>query len=181
MSSTAAKRYAKALFEIADEKDLVEKISDDLQAFSSMLKQQELLRSLFFSVDVQAPTKQHLLQELLARKTPPFFLNFLKVLVQKLRESLFQQIIKEYHSLYDKKLNRVSATVVTAIPLKETTKSHIISILSDAFKATVLLESRIDADILGGFVLYMEGNILDASLRRKLEELKMQLHRSDAA
>ena len=122
-----------------------------------------------------------MLQELLAGKTPDFFLNFLKVLVQKRRESLFLQIINEYQSLYDMKLNRVRATVVSAIPLDEKTKSHIISILSDAFKATVLLKAEIDPDILGGFVLYMEGNILDASLRRKLEELKMQLRRSDAA
>ena len=177
MSAQAAKRYAKALFELADEKDIVEQIYTDLHDFSSILEQQERVHALFHSIDTQISAKQQIFDDLLKEKSSPYFLNFIKVIFQKRRENLFPQIIKEYDMLYDKMLNRVNAKIISAVALQESTTEKITTALSQTLNSTVILETAVDPHILGGFQLLVQDEILDASLKRKLEDMKALLHK----
>ncbi len=178
MSIQAAKRYAKALFELADDHDTVEKLQTELHGFKELLDDEESLRLIFYSLDIQAHEKQRLFDELLKNKTSSTFINFLKVVFQKHREALFVQMIKEYDALVDKKLNRVHAKIISAIPLDETMRTDVVAALTHSLKATILLDTTVDKNILGGFQLQVEDEVLDASLRRKLVEMKSLLRRS---
>jgi len=177
MSAQAAKRYAKALFEIANEKKLVEHIHATLHEFASILEQQKLVRSLFYSIDVKVREKQQMIDDLLKEKTTPYFINLIKVLFQERRENLFELIIKEYDALYDAKLNRVRAKIVSAVPLDEATKEKTTEKLSKSLKTDVVLETVVDPNILGGFQLQVGDELLDASLRRKFEDMKASLYK----
>ena len=177
MSVQAAKRYAKALFELAEEKELLEQVASDLHGFASVLEQLQSVRTLFYSIHIKVREKQQLFDSLLKDKSTPYMLNFVKVLFQKRREHLFDQIIKKFDGLYDKKLGRVHAKIISAVPLEETTKETMKAVLAKTLNATILMETLIDPTILGGFILQIEDELLDASLRRKFEMMKASLQR----
>ena len=180
MSIQAAHRYAKALFEIADKKDLVEKIHLELQDFASLLQKQEMLHTLFYSKDIKIQEKQKTVHALLTGKTTIQFLHFLQVLIQKRREGVFNLVVKTYGVLLDKKLNRVRAKIVSAAPLEKSMQDQIATLLGKSLKATVLLDVHVNPDVLGGFVLHVEDSILDLSLRRQLDNLTAQLRHTEA-
>lgn len=180
MSSRAAHRYAKALFELAEEKNLEEQIHTELQDFASLLQKQEMLRTLFYSKDIKFQKKQKTVHALLTGKTSIQFLHFLQVLIQKRREDIFDHVLKTYGVLLDKKLNRVRAKIVSATPLEKSMQDQIAALLGKSLKATVLLDVHVDPNVLGGFVLHVQDSILDLSLRRQLDNLAAQLRHAEA-
>lgn len=179
MSSKAAHRYAKALFELAEEKNLVKQIHDELQTFASQLQKQKNLHTLFYSRDIKIHEKQETVQALLTDKTTIQFLHFLLVLIQKRREDIFTLVVKTYGALLDKKMNRVHAKIVSATPLEKSSIDHIAVLLGKSLNSTVLLDIHVDPDILEGLVLHIEDSILDLSLRRQLGNLAALLRHTE--
>ena len=178
MSAQAAKRYAKALFELADEKESIDGIHSELHEFSTLLEKEENIRNLFYSMEIQKSTKQQTFDELMKDKSSPYMLNFLKVVFEKAREQIFSQIIKEFDLMYDHKQNRVRATLVSAVALDDSIVSKVETLLSTSLKKTVFLKTDVDPYLLGGFQLFLDNEILDASLRRKLDDMKAVLQKS---
>jgi F-type H+-transporting ATPase subunit delta len=168
-------RYAKALFNLAVEKNLLEQVHTDLHDFAELLQQFGLLRAIFYSPEAERSAQEQLLNELLTDKTPEIFLNFLKLLVQKNRQSIFKTIVQEFDRLYNHSKNQVVATVWTAVPMDEDIRSNVVHSLKKSLHADILLNAQVDEKLLGGMVVEAGGNLIDFSLKRKLEELKKQL------
>lgn len=180
MSSQAAHRYAKALFELAEEKNRLQQVYLELQDFASLLQKQQMLNTLFYSKDIKIQEKQKTVHALLTGKTSSEFLHFLQVLIQKRREDIFDLVLKTYGGFLDKKLNRVRAKIVSATPLEKSIQDQIEALLGKSLKATILLDVHVDPNVLGGFVLHVQDSILDLSLRRQLDNLAAQLHHAEA-
>lgn len=171
----ASKRYAKALFELAVESNLLEQIHQDLHDFDALLAQYGLLRAVFYSPEAEQATQEQLLNDLLINRTPKILLDFLILLVRKNRQSSFEGIVQEFDLLYNRKKNQVSATVRTAVPMDEEFNSFVVRSLKESLQADILLNPQVDAELLGGIVIEVEGKLIDFSLKRKLNELRKQL------
>lgn len=171
----AAKRYAKALFGLADAGGVLEQVRTDLHDFSKLLQEQRLLRTIFYSPEVSQSLQTEVLDDLLTGKTPDVLIQFLKLLVQKSRQSLFDGVVQEFDELLRRKNGQVIVTVKTAAALDEAQKAGLVDSLNHVFQAQVLLHHTIDARLLGGMVIEAEGKRIDLSLRGKLTELKKRL------
>ncbi|MBN1482717.1 ATP synthase F1 subunit delta [candidate division KSB1 bacterium] len=180
MSVLIAKRYAKALFELAVEAEQFVHVHLSLHDFVRLMRRHDQFRSMFFSYQVEAKDKIHILNKLLKEETNELFFNFLKLLVLKKRTPELFQILDEFERLYDKKQNRLVVYVETAVDLDEETQTRLERLIADRLKKNVHVVVKKNADILGGMIVQMDGTFIDASLRRKVKELRQSLETGSA-
>lgn len=175
MSVLIAKRYAKALFELAVGAEQFVHVHLSLHDFVRLMRRHDQFRKMFFSYQVEAKDKISILNLLLKEETNELFFNFLKLLVLKKRTPELFQILDEFERLYAKKQNRLVVHVESAVDLDETTLTRLEKLFADVLKANIHVSAKTNADILGGIIVEYDGTVIDASLRRKLKELRKSL------
>ncbi len=170
-----ARRYARALFLLAVERDLVDKIHQELASFSEILKENRDLRLFLDAPQVDRAEKRQAIEELFQDRFSNVFFNFLVLLIEKGRQALFTHIVQQFEILFDRYRNRVRALAITAIPLGTHHLTRLQEALSSRLQSEVRIENRVDPDILGGMVVKIDGQVLDGSLRYQLERLGQSL------
>jgi len=173
-----AKRYARALFEIALERGVLDKISKEMKSFEHTLQTNQKFRIFLYSQDVSKKEKQAKIEAVLQDKVSNVFVNFVHVLLQKHREFIFSLIAREFFAMVDKHFKRIRASTTTAVPMDKRSLSKLKSILDKTFDADVHIENEVDETILGGIVVNVEGRLLDSSLSSQLRRLEAQLRES---
>jgi F-type H+-transporting ATPase subunit delta len=101
--------------------------------------------------------------------------GLLKVLVEKGREPVFDNVVSEYGKLKDFAENRVHAHVVVARPLADDLRRAVTERLERACGKTVALHEHVDPAVLGGASIRVGDRVIDRTLRTKLAALKKQL------
>lgn len=101
-------------------------------------------------------------------------LAFFKIVVSKGRSEVLYPTAKEFINEYNRRKGIVTATVTSAAPLSETNKQEIIDVVKEATKGTVVLEARVDPDLIGGFVLKVGDRQFDTSIATSLNKLKKE-------
>ena len=167
------KRYSKAVFELALERDELEKWQSDLGKIAH-LKEDAALISWLKSPKVGFDDKAKLLSQRLD-KINRLALNLVYLLVSKGKFEMIGNIKSEYQRLVDSYRGIERAEVTTAVPLGAEDRLRLEKYLSTLFGKKVFLESRIDASIVGGFKVKTGDKLLDASTKSKLEALKQEL------
>jgi F-type H+-transporting ATPase subunit delta len=169
-----AQVYARALFEVAQERDILDVVREQLGQFAEALDENRDLAVFFFSPYFSTEEKKDGLGRLIegAEET---FLNFLETLVERHRMPAVFRIRARYEQLWDEANQLLPVQVTTAIALDEATVESIGRRVGEQTGRTVELSSTVDPEILGGLVLRVGNFILDASLRNRLNQLRKQL------
>ena len=105
----------------------------------------------------------------------PAVVNFLELLIEKHRMPVLFRIRRQFDVLYDRANRRLPVHVTSAVPLDEGVVRELERRIHEQTGQNVQLESRVDADILGGIVLRVGNSILDASIRHRLEQLRREV------
>lgn len=174
-NTVLARRYAKALFELAVERKILDTIQNEVRSFSQSLDDNLQFRLFFFAQDVSKKQKREKIEELMQDRVSNVFFNFVLVLLKKNREFIFPEIVKEFQSIVDKYHRKMNALAITAQPLDEKSSAKLKSLLDKTFDADVRIRNDIDASILGGIVVNVEGHVFDGSLQSQLARLKDDL------
>ncbi len=172
-----AKRYAKALYELAEEKQIVQAVYDEVNSFGSLFEQNSQFRDFLCAPKIETRKKLQVVEQLLENSLPLFY-TFMVLLIKKERQSLFSHIVFEMRRIFDQRNNRIRAQLTTAIALPAEKSDQIQSMLSKRFGAQVLLETNVDPDLLGGLIVRVEGKVLDASLRSQIKALTRSMYQS---
>jgi F-type H+-transporting ATPase subunit delta len=172
-----AKRYAKALFEIAEETKKLEKITNDVVFIDSLIRSSRELQLFLKSPIIKEDKKREVLKEIFSdSRVDPVTLKFIMLLVEKKREDILHDIVKVYQQIYDEKMGIVSAEVVTAVEVGERLKKKIErKILELTGAKKVKASYRVDPSIIGGIVIRVGDTVYDASIRRRIQLLREQL------
>ncbi len=170
-----ARRYARALFELAAERGVMDRIHEDVRALRSAVQQSADLRLVFHSQEISKQEKQAVIAALLQGKASPLFLNFFQVLLRKSRERLYETVASEFDALVDRHRKKLHAATVTAVPLDSAFLGKLKSLLDRTYQADVDIECRVDPSILGGIVVRVDGQVFDGSLQSQLRRLRSQL------
>ena len=170
-----ARRYAKALFELAVEKKILETIQNEVRSFSQSLDDNLQFRLFLFAQNISKKQKREKIERLIQDQVSNVFFNFVLVLLKKNREFIFPEIAKEFQYIVDKHHRKINALAITAIPLDEKSSANLKSLLDKTFDADVQIKNDIDASILGGIVVNVEGHVFDGSLQSQLARLKDDL------
>ena len=171
--NSTAKRYAKALFEIAKKKDRLKEIIDEFQSFLFLLEENTDLQFLLKLPNVFK--REKLLADLLQQRFSEVFINFLLVTLRNKRYYLLQQIFEDLQTRYDLDNNRIRAQAITAIPLTEEKLSELSQKINNYFNANVRIENKVDSSIIGGIIIRLNGQIFNASLTEQFRRLKQFL------
>lgn len=170
-----ARRYSKALIDLAIEQNKLEAVYEDVQYFSAVAQQRDFA-ALLKSPIIKPEKKGKIFDAVFGNKLSETTNAFLKIVLSKGRESYLQDIAKAFVRQY-KAYNKVStiklttATPVTAKNL-EAIKTKLLG--SNATSDKVEIETAVNEDLIGGFVLELGDKLYDASVAYKLEQLKKQ-------
>jgi F-type H+-transporting ATPase subunit delta len=166
-----AQRYAKALFAVALERKLLDKVRGELHDFITRLESDKDFVEFMRSPENSRAAKHKLLEQAFKDRYSSAFFNFLTLVADKGRSALYQEIYMAFNELYDRHHRKARALAITAAPMDKSDLNTLQTDLSKAMQLTLEIENRVDPAILGGLVLNIDGKILDASIKRQLDSL----------
>jgi len=169
----AAKRYAIAAFEIAQERGDTDAWLNAIRQIAEFMGDSEVRRVLENSRVGQEP-KQRLIEAAL-NDLPPLPLNLAKLLVRKNRTALAVEIAAQFERLLEAQRGVSRARAVTAVPLGDAERDALARRLREQTGKDVVLETSVDPRLLGGVVVQIGDRLIDASTRAKLKALRTSL------
>lgn len=173
-----ADRYADALVELAkDGKMTFEKISSNLDLIREILSQSKDLNEFLTNPLISTNDKKEIIEKVFGKEVDVLIVNFLKVLTDKERFSLFEEIFESYNKLLDNINNISRIKVVSAISMSDEAQKRLKTKLEEKLRMNVVLDMSIDTDIIAGLVIKIGDNIIDMSLKHKLEDLSKSITR----
>lgn len=176
MMGSIARRYAKALFSLAVEKDRVEAWAATLLSLKEAVEASPDLRDVLSNPMYSREQRRAIVEKLaaaLALEQEPTSLLYL--LGDRNRLSYLAAMVDTFRDYADQHLGRLRATVISAVKLEDGAAQAIADKLSQATKAEVLLDRVVDPAILGGVVAQVGSLVYDGSVRTQLEDLRTQL------
>lgn len=163
--STSAITYAKSLFE-ADNNAL-----SDLNTVLDVIKSSKEFELTMLNPSISLQTKYEIIDEIFKKELDEKVLNFIKILVEKNRFNEFNQIIQAYSDELDNMNNIKRVDVVSAVELSDEQKQKTIEKLQIRLNKEVKVNWALDTNIIGGLVIKIDDDIIDTSLKNKLDKL----------
>ena len=175
-SSAAARRYARALYSLAQAEGNVTEVTRELAQFSALIEQNaELHRALFRPLHPAAERRAVLLGVCEQMGVQPIVRNLFSYLIDQRRLVDFEGIREEYERLADEAAGRTRADVVSAAPLGDRDRERLEQALSARTGGVVELDVAVDPSLIGGVIAKMGTLVFDGSLRTQLNQLRASL------
>jgi F-type H+-transporting ATPase subunit delta len=173
--STAAKRYAIALFQLAQQHNQLASIEEDLREVKVVFKENRELQAMLTSPKLSLDRKKELIRELFSQANP-FVVNTLQVLLDRKRINETVAVAVEFETLSNEAQGIADAKVFSTRPLTDDERTAISTAFAHKVgKQSLRIENEIDPSILGGIRLQIGNRIFDSSISAKLDRLKKQL------
>ncbi len=178
MSSTidaqVVQPYAQALMSVARSKEMTEQVGEDVRSLLKLLRNSEQLRDFLANPFVKAEDKKAVLGQIIVDN--PYLRNFTMLLVDRRRILLLEAICQEYLALLRQLNQTVLAEVISAIELTEPQQQAVREKVKSMTNAhEVELDAKIDRDLIGGVIIKVGSQVIDASLRGQLRRLSLRL------
>jgi len=167
-------RYAKALFQSASEKKILDQVNDDMELLATTCKQEEFQYMLVVPT-LKPSQKVALMETIFKSKISDTSLSLIKLVVDNKRDIYLPGIARNFRDLYRKEMKISSATLLTAEPVEAKSLQRIIEMLGKAYDSSVELSTKVDEGVIGGFVLTIENMQYDASVAASLRDFRKQL------
>ena len=170
-----AKPYARALYDAASEQNVLADIVADTDHLRALIEGSEAFAQLISSPILSPQFKSETFERIFADATHPLTINFLKLLALKQRERYLTAIMDVFSAIVDEAAGRLVAKVTTAVALTPEQEAQLIQHLGAYSGKQVRLESTIDPEIQGGFIVQLDDTVFDASVATQLQRLRHQL------
>lgn len=171
-----ASRYAKSLIDLSVEHKQLDETRNDMKLVKQVCDENHDFVVLLNSPIVKTDKKIEVLNAVFGGKISKLSLSFLNLLSNKRRESYIPEIAVAYDEQFKNTKHITTAVITTATGLDSNLKSRVLEIVKQSAGAgEVELVEKVDAEILGGFVLSISDKQLDQSVKRKLNDLRKNL------
>jgi F-type H+-transporting ATPase subunit delta len=168
--------YARSLFEAAQDAERLDEVKEQLGQVADALDGDRDLQVFFFSPYLTSDEKKDGLRKAITG-ADPLVENFLELLIENHRVPALFRIRREYDRLWKQRNKLLPVHVTSAVELDEQTVRNIGDRIAEQTGRSVELSSRVEPDILGGIVVQVGNQVLDASIRNRLETLRKQVAR----
>ena len=175
MELIIAMTYGKALFDAAKELDMIDEIKEEIDTIDHILKQEPQFSELLCTPAVPAVKKKTMIREVFEGRISRQTLSFLYILVDKGRFFHYHRIVKEYLRLMDEYRGEAYGKVYSAVPLSAEQIAKLEAETGKLLHEKIRLKNKVDQSLLGGVKIMVDGKIIDATLRAKLEDLRYKL------
>lgn len=167
--------YARALLDMAQAEDAVGAVEQDLFRLRDLLRTNPQLLEFLKNPNLKREGKRQALTELFGERVHPLVLGWLLTLSDADRTGRLPAMLEEFMRLAAEARQTVAGEVITARPLEESVVEQMAEALSRALGKNVHLYQRVDASVLGGAIIKVGEQVIDGSLRYKLQQLQQQL------
>jgi F-type H+-transporting ATPase subunit delta len=168
--------YARSLFEAALEQDKLDVVREQLGEFADVVARERQLQVFFFSPYFSSQEKKDGLHRAVDG-AEPIVLNFLELLLENHRMPAIFRIRRNYDHLWESHNRLLPVEVTSAVELDERTVRQIGDRIAEQTGRKVELSSKVEPHIIGGIVVRVGNQVLDASIRNRLETLRKQVVR----
>lgn len=170
-----AARYAKALFEFAEELNQVEEISKDVFLVDQTFDTNADLRFAFNSPIVKSDKKAAILEEIFRNRISEPTYRYLMLILKKGRELQLDTICSEYVKLYKASKNIVTMDVYTAQPMEAEAMEKLKAKVAGDTQANIEVVEHVQPELIGGIVIKYNDYMVDASIRHSINVLRKEL------
>lgn len=172
---TVANRYAKAIFELAEENGQLDQTYQELSALRQVFEENDSLAALLSGVDLSLAEKKSLI-DALKKDASPFVSNLIQMVFDYGRMDDLVAIIDEFERRYDAFNKRIHAEVITAVQLDTKQRDQLKASLAKRLSVNeIVLHETVDPSILGGVIIRANNETLDGSLSSKIEQIRRLL------
>lgn len=167
-------RYASSLLDFADQKNILDSVSSDIELVSSVLNENPRLNRILESPVIKPVLKSSILKEVFEKRVTQETIDFLMFVIDKKREDILVSILEKFKELRDVKLGFVNVEVTAAAEFTDSQKNELQNKLEKMLKKKVRMKFEIDEKILGGFIIQAGDTIYNASIKHQLDLLRKQ-------
>jgi len=172
MVELVSKNYARALFDLAVEENLVEDTGEEMKVIVSILMSEKSFYEFFVTPLVSKQEKIELVDKAFAGRVTKTAENFLKVLIENGRTNTIEAVSTYYHKMKLEHLNMIEATAFTVIPMTDLQQQKLTQKLEKETGKKVILKNEIDQDILGGMLIKIGEKEIDGTVLNRLKNLE---------
>ncbi|MFD1141711.1 ATP synthase F1 subunit delta [Larkinella insperata] len=171
--STVAFRYAKSLIDLAQEKDKVEEVYKDMAFFRDVVTKNRDLMLALKSPILRHEKKLAVLRAIFESRVDPLSFSIFNIITKKNREGIMDIIADEFIRQYNFLKGIQKVQVITTVPLTEELRKEFTALVAKATGKEIELEETIDPKLIGGYILRIDDQQVDASIRTQLAELRL--------
>ena len=171
-----AEPYAEALMAIAQQQNLTDRLGEDVAFLLELLESSPELSQFIANPIIKPEATKAVLRQLAGEQVHSYTLNFLMLLVDRRRVPFIESVCKQYQAILRKLNQTVLAEVTSAVELTDEQKQVIrdrVTAMTSA--AQVEIETQIDPELIGGVIIKVGSQVVDASLRGQLRRIGIRL------
>jgi len=173
-STKAANRYAQSLLDLAKENGELNRVKDDMMLVRDTVAASKDLALMLTSPIIKSEVKKKVIESIFSSSVTNLSMMFLHLLADKGRERMLEDIADAFINLYWYEKGIINAEVVSAVPMSAEWKADLAAAFTKTGKSIEFTES-VDPSLLGGLRVKVGDQLIDATLRRKLNELKQEI------
>lgn len=168
--------YAQALMSVAQSQNITEQLGEDVRSLLNLVQSSEQLRDFLANPFVKPEDKKAVLGQVVGESINPYLRNFLMLLVDRRRMLLVEEICQQYLALLRQLNQTVLAEVASAVELTEAQQQAVREkVIAMTNARQVELDIKLDPDLIGGVIIKVGSQVIDASLRGQLRRLSLSL------
>jgi F-type H+-transporting ATPase subunit delta len=169
-----AEVYARALFDVAKEHDILDEVHDQLGQLTDELDKNRDLQMFFFSPYFSSQEKKEGIGKMI-EGADDHFVRFLELLAERHRMPAIFRIRKDFDELYAEERKLLPVTITSAVELDKDTVKEIGKKIEEQTGRKVELTTKVDPNVIGGLVMRVGNIVMDGSIRSRLERLRKQV------
>jgi len=175
MSDDRIRAYAEALYLVARAEDDLSEVEDELFRFARVVEGNDELRDALADPHVPVDRRQQVIEDLLSGRARPTTVSLISMIAANGRIRELRAIVDSMVAMSAHEANKEVAEVRSAIPLTDDQKSRLAHALGQATGKQVEVKVIVDPSIKGGLVAQVGDTVIDGSIRRRLEQLRIAL------
>lgn len=175
--TVVAGRYAKALYEIAEQDQRTLEVEQELQALVQALHEDHEIERFILSPNISSEIKWDVIRSGLEGKLSDTVISLAKLLIDRGRIEILPELLYSYAKISGEKLGRVDALVTSVYPLSEQEQATVASEFGQLVHKKVRIQNIVDKSLLGGIKVKIGDTLYDGSLSGKLERLEKSFQR----
>jgi len=166
------KRYALALYEVAEEKGKVEEYLNDLREIVLLMKNDGEFLNVIKHPQISTSVKKKMFIKIFKGKIEDGLLSFLLILIDKNRILFTEGKLKEMEKIHLNRNNTLLVEVKTVIPLQDSERENLRTKLHNMYDKKILFDEKLDKNLIGGVYVRVGDDVIDGTIKNKLEEMK---------
>jgi F-type H+-transporting ATPase subunit delta len=178
--NSIAETYARSLFDLASLTDSVSTADEQLANVVATVRGHVDLRDALADNSVPADKKRDILREIFGAAVNPAVLSIVQLVVESGHVDMLGDVAQAYTALVEEELGVVPVEVTTAVPLDDALRASLTAKLEGSLGKRVALREKVDPAILGGVIVKAAGRVMDGSLLKQLNDMRLALENASA-